>query len=198
MVQLMRVGAVAGFLAPIVASLFIASAILFYPPFSWTNNALSDLGVVEGATSILFTVGLIGAGVLGFVFAVLGLYKFAGENRLGKTGSAVFAAATVALVCIGVFNEHAVPTHYLVSVAFFTLTPIALFILTCAFFRSRQRDLAAFTVVIGLADAVPWILQFTIHYVPNVAIPEAVSAAAVSVWAFVLAAKMHKPKKMRV
>jgi hypothetical membrane protein len=196
MVQLKRAGAVAGFLAPIVASVFIASAILFYPPFSWTNNALSDLGVVEGTTSILFTVGLIGAGVLGFFFAVLGLYKFAGESRLGKTGSAVFAAATVALVCIGVFNEHAVPTHYLVSVAFFTLTPIALFILTCAFFQNHQRGLAAFTVAIGFAAAVPWILQFAIHYVPNVAIPEAVSAAAVSIWTFVLATKMQKRKNL--
>ncbi len=191
----MRIGAVAGFAAPIFAFAFILCAIVSYPPFSWTNNALSDLGVVEGTTSILFATGLIGAGVIALTFAVLGLYNFAGANRLGKVGSAVFGAATVALICIGVFNEHFVPTHYMVSVAFFALAPIGLFILTCAFFRNHKRGLAAFTVAIGFAAALPWILQFTIHYVPNVAIPEAVSAAAVSVWAIVLSTKMRKAGK---
>ena len=189
MVQLMKVGAAAGFAAPIFAFAFILCAIVSYPPFSWTSNALSDLGVVEGATSILFTIGLIGAGIFALLFAVLGLYNFAGGSRLGKVGSTVFGAATVALVCIGIFNEHFVPTHYLVSVAFFALAPIGLFILTCAFYRNHKRGLAAFTVVIGVVAALPWILQFTIHY--------AVSAAAVSVWAIVLASKMLKSAKQK-
>ncbi|MCL5876395.1 MAG: DUF998 domain-containing protein [Candidatus Bathyarchaeota archaeon] len=191
----MKVGAVAGFAAPIFALAFILCAIVSYPPFSWTSNALSDLGVVKGVTSILFTIGLIGAGVFALLFAVFGLYNFAGVSRLGKVGSAAFSAATVALVCIGVFNEHFVPTHYLVSVAFFALAPIGLFVLTCAFFRNHQRGLAVFSVAIGVAAALPWILQFAIRYVPNVAIPEAVSAAAVSVWAIVLSAKMLKAAK---
>lgn len=197
MVQLIKVGTAAGFAAPIFAAVFILCAIILYPPFSWTTNALSDLGVVEGATSILFATGLIGAGIFALIFAVLGLYNFADASRLGKVGSAVFAAATVALICIGVFNEHFVPTHYLVSVAFFALVPIGLFILTCAFYRNHKRGLAAFTVAVGVAAAVPWILQFTIHYVPNVAIPEAVSAAAVSVWAIVLSAKILKAIKQK-
>ncbi len=185
-----RVGAVAGFAAPVLAFACIVTAIAFYPSFSWTDNALSDLGVVAGVTGPLFNFGLIAAGVLALVFAVWGLFSFSGKSRVSRVGSLVFAAASAALVCIGVFNENFSPTHYLVSVAFFTLAPIALFILTCGFYLNRRKGLAAFSVAIGIIAALPWILQFTINYVPRVAIPEAVSALAVSAWAILLSTKM--------
>jgi hypothetical membrane protein len=187
-----RIGAAAGFVAPAVAFTCILSAIVSYPQFSWTNNALSDLGIVPGATQWLFNVGLCTAGVLALVFAVFGLFSFAGKSWAGRLGSAVFAAASVALVCIGIFNEHYTPTHYLVSVAFFVLAPVALFILTCSFYLNRQRGIAAFTVAVGVIAALPWILQFTLYYVPNVAVPETVSALAVSAWAIVLSAEILK------
>ncbi|MGD6850629.1 MAG: DUF998 domain-containing protein [Candidatus Bathyarchaeia archaeon] len=190
-----QIGAVAGITAPIVAFACILTAIALYPPFSWTNNALSDLGVVEGATSIIFNVGLITAGVLAFVFAVLGVYSYVGKRVVGKAGVAVFAAATVALVCIGIFNEHFVPTHYLVSVAFFVLAPIGFFILTCAFWLDRRRGLAVFSLVLGLIAALPWVLEFTIYYAPNVAIPETVSALAFAAWAIVLSRMILSQKR---
>lgn len=189
-----RVGAVAGFAAPFVAFIFISAAIVSYPSFSWTENALSDLGVVTGLTSVLFTIGLCGGGVLSLVFVVLGLYSYAGKRTLGKVGATFFAVATFSLILIGVFNEHFRPTHYIVSVAFFFTAPLAFFILTAAFYRSHKQKLAAFTIVTGLVAAVPWILQLTIHYVPDVAIPETVSGLTVAVWVIVLSKLMLKPK----
>jgi hypothetical protein len=50
--------------------------------------------------------------------------------------------------------------------------------------------MAVFTVAIGIAAALPWILLFTFNYVPKVAIPEFLSAFAVSVWAVFLGRKM--------
>jgi len=191
MVDLKRVGAAAGIAAPIVAFVCILSAIASYPAFSWTNNALSDLGVVEGITSLMFNSGLVTAGVLAFIFAALGLFKFA-ESQLGKVGSAVFAAACLALVCIGIFNEHFSPTHYLVSVAFFVLAPVALFTLTCAFYRNHKPKIAALTVAVGVIAALPWILEFTINYVPKVAIPETISGLAVAAWAIIISLQMLK------
>jgi hypothetical membrane protein len=41
-------------------------------------------------------------------------------------------------------------------------------------------------MALGLIAAVPWILEFTIRYAPNVAIPETVSALAIAAWAIVL------------
>jgi hypothetical membrane protein len=192
MPTLVRIGVAAGFLAPIVAFICIFSAIASYNEFSWTNNALSDLGIVPGATSLIFNFGLFIAGVLGLIFAIAGLRSLFSKSWVGKLGSTVFAATTIALIGIAIFNENYSPTHYLVSVAFFTLGPIALFILTCAFFLNGQSCLAASSVIIGVVAALPWILEFTLYYVPGVAIPETVSALAISVWAIVLATKILK------
>jgi hypothetical membrane protein len=177
-----RFGVAAGFAAPVVAFLFIGAAIASYPEFSWTNNALSDLGVIPGLTSLLFTMGLCGGGILALIFSALGLYGYAGEKPVGKVGAVFFAAATASLILIGVFNENFRPTHYIVSVAFFFFAPLAFFILTAAFHMTGKRRLAAFTLASGLAAAVPWILQLTIQYVPKVAIPEAVSGVIIAAW----------------
>jgi hypothetical membrane protein len=189
-----RIGAASGIVAPIVAFVCILIAIVSYPTFSWTNNALSDLGVVSGVTSSLFNFGLLASGVLAFNFAIFGLFTYFGKSWVGKIGSIIFAAATLALIAISVFNENFSPTHYLVSVAFFTLAPIALFILTFGFWLNHQRGIAAFTVAVGVAAALPWILLFTFNYVPNVAIPEFLSALALSVWAVFLGKKMLSSK----
>ena len=188
-------GAVAGMLSPIVAFISIIIAIASYPAFSWTNNALSDLGIVPGITGTLFNFGLYTSGLFGFGFAIFGLFSYF-KKGIGKVGAGFFAAATLALMTIGFFNESFSPTHYWVSVAFFTLVPISFFILTCAFCLNRNHRMAVFTVAIGVAAALPWILQFAVNYVPNVAIPEAVSALAVSVWVIVLAQKMLKAKQL--
>ncbi len=189
-----RIGAASGIVAPIIAFICILTAIASYPPFSWTNNALSDLGVVSGITASLFNIGLLACGILAFNFAIFGLFTYFGKRWVGKIGSVVFAAAALALIAISVFNENFSPTHYLVSVAFFTLAPIALFVLTFGFWLNHQRGMATFTVAVGVAAALPWILLFTFNYVPNVAIPEFLSALAVSVWAMFLGKKMLSPK----
>jgi hypothetical membrane protein len=187
-----RLGASAGIVAPILGFACILSAIATYPPFSWTNNALSDLGVVSGVTGALFNFGLVASGFLAFNFAIFGLFTYFGKSWVGKIGSVVFAGATLALIAIGVFNESYSPTHYLVSVTFFMLAPISLFILTSAFWTCSQRRMSVFTVTIGFIAALPWLLLFAFNYVPNVAIPESVSGIAVSAWAIVVGKKMLK------
>lgn len=194
----LQIGAAAGILAPILGFACILSAIASYPAFSWTNNALSDLGVIPGITGIVFNFGLFGSGFLSLIFAILGLFNYLGRRLAGKVGSAVFAAANLALMAIGIFNENFSPTHYLVSVAFFTLAPISLFILTCAFWLAHQRGMAAFTFIVAVAAAFPWLLQFAFNYVPDVAIPEAVSGLAISVWAILLARKMFRSRTLLV
>ena len=194
MVTYRRFGASSGIIAPIIAFVCILTAITSYPVFSWTNNALSDLGVVPGITASLFNFGLLASGILAFNFAIFGLFNYLEQSWVGKIGSAVFAAATLALIAISVFNENFSPTHYLVSVAFFTLAPIALFILTFGFLLCHQRGMAVFTVLVGVAAALPWLLLFAFNYVPNVAIPEFLSGLVVSVWAVVLGKKMLSSK----
>ena len=94
-----RIGAASGIVAPIIAFICILTAIASYSPFSWTNNALSDLGVVSGITASLFNFGLLASGILAFNFAIFGLFTYFGKRWVGKIGSAVFAAAAHSTNC---------------------------------------------------------------------------------------------------
>ena len=84
------------------------------------------------------------------------------------------------------------PIHYIVSVSLFFFMPIALWILTGAFWTNGQKTMSIFTLAIGIAAATPWILEFTIHYAANVAIPEFISGIVTSIWVIVLGVKMLK------
>jgi hypothetical membrane protein len=187
-----RIGVSCGVVASILAFTCILVAIASYPKFSWTNNALSDLGVISGITGPLFNFGLFATGVLGLIFGVLGLYNYLKERWIGKISSLTFAAATIALMAIGVFNENARPTHYLASFAFFTLIPIALLAFTVSFYLIHEHKLMLFTLLISFAAGTPWILYFLFHYFPGVAIPEFISALAAAVWAITVSYRMTK------
>jgi len=148
--------------------------------------------VIPGITGFIFNFGLFASGLLAFNFAVFGLYNYLGKSWAGKIGAVVFASGALALIAIGVFNESFLPTHYLVSVAFFVLMPISMLIITCSFLLTHQVKLAIYTVSAGIAAALPWIVQFTINYAPNVAIPEFISGLVISVWTITFSYRILK------
>jgi hypothetical membrane protein len=133
---------------------------------------------------------LYSSGLLTFNFAVFGLFNYLGTHWVGKVGAVTFAASGLALMGIGVFPENVVPYHYLFSVAFFVLLPIALLVITGGFAFKRQTKMALFSLLIAVVAALPWVLYFSVHYVPGVAVPEAISGLAGSIWAVVLGYKM--------
>ncbi len=187
----LRIAGIAGILTPVTAFTFIGLAVASYPQFSWVNNALSDLGVVPGVTSTLFNFGLYLSGLFFFIFAV-GLFKSLDEHIIGKIGSVVFVLASLSLEGIGIFTENTRPWHLIFSVAFFVLIPIALLVVAGYYLLKRQKSMAAFTLLTAFVAAAPWVLQFLINYVSGVAVPEAVSAIAGSIWAVVSGFKMFR------
>ena len=185
----LRIAGIAGLAAPIFTFACILIAIASWKGFSWTNNALSDLGVQNGITGFVFNSGLVIGGFL-FLFFTIGLLDLAGKRYLGKVGTAIFAFTCISLTAIGVFNEHFKPMHYLVSVAFFVSLPVSMLILAAAFWLLGKRKLGLFTIIVGFVAAAPWILQFAFHYVQNVAVPEFASGLAGAAWAMVLSCLM--------
>ena len=181
-----RIGAVAGVIAPFLAFMSIFLAILKYNQFSWANNALSDLGVIQGITQVIFNFGLIFSGLLAFSFAIFGLYNYLAESLIGKIG---------ALVAIGVFTENYSPTHYFVSVAFFSFAPLSLLVISSAFWLTNKHRKSEITIVVGVLATLPWIFYFVFNYVPNVAIPEAVSGLIISIWVIGIAREMLRRKR---
>ncbi len=194
-IVLKKIGAACGLAVPIVAFTCIGIAIISYAEFSWVNNALSDLGVVAGITGPVFNSGLFTAGLLGFLFAVMGLFSYFKGSNVGRAGAMVFAVATIWLMAIGIFNESFRPIHYIVSVLFFVTLPIAFWVITAALYLRRKVGLAVFTLVASFVAAAPWILYYTIHYVPNVAIPETISGLTGSIWVIIISIKMLKNNK---
>jgi len=192
---LQRVGAVCGFIVPIVAFGCIGLAIVFYPDFSWTGNALSDLGVVSGVSAPVFNLGLVVAGLLCFFFAALGLFNCFKYAVVGRLGAVVFAVASVWLMAIGVFNESFWPVHFVVAVLFFVTLPVALLVLTVTLYQARKVFLTVFTLASFFIAALPWVLYCFVPYVPNVAIPETISSIAGSIWIIILSYRMFKTVK---
>ena len=183
----LKISGVSGVLTPIIAFTFILLAIAYSPQFSWTENALSDLGVQEGVTAVLFNTGLIVSGILAILF-VTGLFTFSRESLLGRIGAFVFVFDAFALTAIGVFPENVEPIHFYASVAFFMLFPISMFFLGAAFLRMSKMKLGFFTFIAAIVAAVVW----TIPFGKGVAIPEALSALSASMWSIVLGFKMLK------
>ena len=187
----LKISGVSGILTPIVAFTCIFLAIAFYPQFSWTENALSDLGFGKGVSTIVFNSGLVTGGILALLFAS-GLLVFLRDNVLGRIGAFIFVLATLALTAIGIFPENVKPMHYYVSVVFFVISPISMFVIGTAFLLAAKVKMGVFTFLVAIAAAVVWIIQWTIGFGSNVAIPETLSALSASMWAIVLGFKMLK------
>lgn len=186
----LKIGAASGILTPLLAFTCILIAIASYPEFSWTNNALSDLGIVPGVTGPIFNFGLYSSGLSFLGFTVFGLLKYLGNSWLDKIGASTFVATGIALMGIGFFPENIVPYHYLFSVAFFALLSISLFLITGSFTFKGLTKMALFTLLTAIATAIPWIMFFILNFVSGVAIPEFVAAVSSSVWVVLLSYEM--------
>ncbi|MEM2890245.1 MAG: DUF998 domain-containing protein [Candidatus Hadarchaeum sp.] len=178
----LRLAGVCGIAAPVVALLFIFSAISLSPWFSWTANALSDLGVGEAA--LVFNSGLVLGGFLATVFAAIMLSIY--QDRIRRVGGLVFLLGTISLIGIGIFSEAAGRIHFYFSVAFFVLVPISFWILGIGILRSGHKNWGVLTVVLGVVGALPWVYHWT-----AVAIPELLSALCFTAWSLVQGARFY-------
>lgn len=187
-----NIAGICGILAPIVAFAGIFGAIFSYPQFNWTTNALSDLGVVPGITRMLFNYGLILAGALTLIFSTN--LRSALPGKLGAVSAVLFALVAIDLAAIGVFTEEFRPTHYYVSLAFFTLFPISLLFAAASLYRNKEKKLAAASATLALLAIAVWAFQEAIGFGKGVAIPETIAALSVGVWSAMLGWQMIKEK----
>jgi hypothetical membrane protein len=95
-------------------------------------------------------------------------------------------------MAIGVFNESFYPVHFVVAVLFFVTMPVAFWVLAVALYLRRKVGLAFFTLFSSVVAATPWLLYIIVRYVPNVAIPEVISALISSIWIIIISYKMVK------
>ncbi len=178
-----------GIVTPLVGFFLILLAISTAPWFSWTGNALSDLGV-SGLTATIFNGGLMATALCMMAFSI-GVWELTEGNTVGRTGSGALFLAAVFLFGIGVFPETVEPHHLIFSVAFFIALPGAMVGLSAYMIRSGMKDLGYLSVAAGSVAALIWALEWD-----GVAIPEAVSALMTSVMSVILGYRMRKWDKV--
>jgi len=178
-----------GIAAPAITLVCIFLAVGSSFGFSWTDNALSDLGVMCSGTATVFNTGLVLGGILFALFTV-GLVMYVGKDMVGIAASAILFVACLSLIAIGVFNETFGQVHLAVSVTFFVTMSLSLLVFVAAFWREGKRRLSMFTLALALIAALVWILEVTIQFVQGVAIPEAVSGVAGALWVWTLSFSM--------
>lgn len=174
-VKLVRVFGFFGVAAPVVSFTMILLAIRTAPWFSWTGNALSDLGV-RGFTAVVFNFGLVMTAAVMMAFS-LGIYELTRGDTVGQVGFALTLASALFLIGIGAFPETAGRVHFYFSVAFFVSLPLFLLTLAIYMIRNGMRSLGLFTAGAGAAAALVWGPRWI-----AVAIPEALSALSVGIW----------------
>jgi hypothetical membrane protein len=173
-----RIAPWAAVVAAVVAFGAILTATLVAPWFSWTGNALSDLGHHDRATATVFNGGLIAAGLVGAVFPVWLVIDADGIVR--RLGAAVIAATLVDLALIGVFpTPHGL--HGTVSVLFFVGVTLGLVVWGTGDLAAGRRRRGGAIASGGLFHAAFWVVWMS-SAVPyeGVAIPEFVGAVVLT------------------
>ena len=183
---LMKIAGLCGITAPIISISLILLAIHNAPWFSWTGNALSDLGV-EGFPAVLFNTSLIVGGSLTTVFAI-GLIQALRIHTLTRVGSVLFLLDAFALCAIGVFPETVGRLHFYVSVAFFTLLPLSLLLSGLAMvLETTKRRWGLLAIIVAIIAVGTWMFRW-----PSAAIPEFIASLAASSWSVLSGIKLYK------
>lgn len=180
--RITRIAGICGILIPFVVFIGIGLALSYSPWFSWTTNALSDLGI-ESASAIFFNYSMIIGGGLALIFS-LGIIKIL-ENKMGGY---LFSMSSLALMGIGVFPETVYTLHFITSSAFFVLLALSLLAIGLTIRRNQSERrlgiLATLSAIIAICS--------TILLIPlkGVAIPESLSCFPAFIWCMIYGLKM--------
>ncbi|WP_156778505.1 DUF998 domain-containing protein [Thermoplasma acidophilum] len=171
--------ALGGVIGPVITILFILIDVAVSPWFSWSRNALSDLGVHP--YGYLFNSGLIIEGVLNIAFVI-------SLKRIRTAGyvQALMIVSGLALALVGVFNEHFGYLHLIFALIYFVLFPISIII------ASVRASLPAWIRVYGIAGSAAALavivigIGFVFHFVTiknvGLAVPEFIEAVLLAAW----------------
>jgi len=176
---LMKRYQILGVLGAVVAYPFIAVSILLTPWFNFYDNALSDLGNMARNTPVayLFNTGLFISGILVASFAYLVSLK----NRSWKylSWSIILILTGLDLALIGLFPEDAGRIHGVVSVIFFLMMIVVMFVYGLCSLIFKKYVTGVFALVSSIAEAMVWMIQWSWK---GVAIQETLTSLISTAW----------------
>ncbi|MEM2643863.1 MAG: DUF998 domain-containing protein [Candidatus Bathyarchaeia archaeon] len=163
-----KIFALLGIIGPLIAYASIGLSIYLSPSFSWYKNALSDLGHARNSSvAPIFNLGLLVSGFLTAIYSVRSLINYARYTSISLAFSALM------LQTVATFDEIYGRLHTTVSVLFFVSTGVSCIIYSVE--RRSMLGVGAFSV--GL---LAWLLYWAKVYSAGIAVPEIISAIAVT------------------
>lgn len=184
-----RVSIWSGIAGWVVSTTGIVLATWQAPWFSWTGNALSDLGHPARASAPAFNLGLMVAGLLGVMFVIRVATE--SETMAHWIGVAVMFGSVVNLGLIGLFDiTH--PLHGTVSVAFFVSLTVGLLVYGTAEVLADRPKLGLFDIWLGVGHATVWAVWAAGLGSPGIAIPEFLGGIAILAWVIPLTHRLYR------
>lgn len=177
-----------GILSPITGFLFIALSILLHPWFTFSGNALSDLGMLGKSYIVIFSMALISMGALGLVFS----FKLPDlvNGRIGVSGSLLFGVGVFFIILIGLFPKGTVFHDPVAIVAFSSLFFGILLIGLDQLLCKSTRPWGVLPISILVLTVLSVMLLFTVPYGLEPAIPELIGLVMFSEFIIVFGAKL--------
>lgn len=170
----------AGTVAPIVALGGILIATTVDPTFSWTHDALSDLGIRD-ESAVIFNGTLVVGGGLGLLYA-WGVWM-AATTRVDRFIAGIFGSSCLALAGVGLFViGH--PFHLPAAIAFYVLFTVTMLADGLVRRRTETGVLVLGLVVVHVAIWVTWMNGLWPG--AGLALPEYAGAVLVPMWVWFL------------
>jgi hypothetical membrane protein len=184
--KFVRFSGLIGIIAPIFGLLAVVASTSLWEDFSWSQNALSDIGVSPvSSAAYVFNYSLILVGILNFIFT-LGFVKAYAKNALSYLGGIILIGGGGSLSLVGVFTKEYGDLHSYVSFGYFVLFPIAMILVGIAFRRMNMQTRGYASILAGII-ALFVILSAIIlrwHKLLNLgfAVPEILEAIVIAAW----------------
>lgn len=162
----------------------VFGGVVLSPWFTWTGNALSDIGVYGSGfiAATVFNGGLI---IGGFTTVLLSLryYRLYQQHWGTSIGIKILTLAGLSLISIGVFTEESPPFHFIASVLFFVLVPFSMWFFSIGLLKAPEtKTFGIISVLLPFVSVFAW----GIPYYDGVAIPEIISSFASWFWVILL------------
>lgn len=190
--KILRLAGFFGIIAPLFGLLLIGGSLWLSPWFSWSGNALSDLGGTDGFESIVFNSGLAMVGALMMMFST-GLFEMSKDDRIGQAGSCLYLFTAVLLIAIGFVNVTVEPWHNYLGLVFFFAFPLSALVFGYFCFRRGMRFYALLSWGAAVLSVMIWLFSWG-----SPAVPEVLSVVDMGVWEILLGYWMYSRKEDRL
>jgi len=171
--------ALAGLLGALMFAFMWSAAVVVDGHWILGQETLSELGG-DRPGRVFFNAGVITEGILALLFST-GIYRLMKSDHLGRLGSIILFAGSVALIGVGVFPITAGMPHTVATYAFFGLILVALIVLIIPILYHPVLGEKG-----GILTIASLILSLTFLFTASLPLTEAVAVTCLLIWSSII------------